>query len=278
MKNLIKLQDTTNDLSEIYQQIDIKFALAVEMEDSEDVHVLTEYFKCRDYLSDSIVTANTGIVMSEKYGFQYDPGDHGEWDISNSVQLALRPPSKEVAITLKGHLKLLNDLEEYYGWELTELNKVKGDTEELFLKADPRWGTSTLMISLLSFIIRALCEKGKDAADDIEKHMAYVADLGGDSQNNAALAQAIISSKMPLWSILQYHEEIHAGSNVIGRSDIDIEGDTVHKIHDYGGILRFYNHIKSYRAGAKKMKGCDSAYLLQELAWNLFQLDVAEAT
>lgn len=260
-----------NDLNEIYQQIDLKFAL-VNIK-SDEIKVLTNLVKCRDYLSDALVTTKTGVVLERQYGFRYEPSNTEMWDISESINFLLKIPSEYEGI-FKGNLFLLNDLEEWYGWDLTTVEHVKEDY--FLLTGDKRWTTSIFMISLYSFLLRTLCEANESISPDIQTHLTYVATLDGRSKNNALLSDTVIKSNVPIWAIIQHLDDIHENADVVGEENFTITPAKVGVIHDYGGMKRFFEHIIAYRDGASKDKGANSMYCGHKLAWNYFQLETSD--
>ncbi len=277
MRKIIKVKIHEDPLSEIYQQVDLKFALANKSD--EGPRRISDYFKCRDYFSDALLTVYSGILMERKYGFLFDPSKTEEWDITEDSSFLLCVPNKYVEV-LEKNIGLISSLEEYYDWKIIELEKVEPEKTGLGLTyysvvADKRWTTSIFMTSLYTFLIRACCEDNKEDVSDIEKHMEYVSTLP-NSSNNRRLASAIVDSKVPLWAILQEHDAIHKDADVVGEVGTEINKETVHNAHDHGGMLRFFEHIISYRKGSKKKAGEDETYFGHKLAWNFFVLDASK--
>jgi hypothetical protein len=277
MKTIKHIKTSKDHLNEIYQQIDLKFALVNIDEELQEVKPLTAIVKCRDYLSDALVTAITGTVLNRQYGFLYKPEDSEVWDISRQTNLLLQVPDKYVEI-FNNNFHLINDLEEWYGWDISTIEKVSGGiagNETYLLVGDRQWSRSTFMISLYTFLLRIMCEKNESISPDIETHVTYVATLGAGSKNNAAICQSIVKSGVPIWGVIQHIDEIHANTNIIGESSLEISPSLTPRIHDYGGILRFFDHVTSFRTGADKSLGMNKMHLLHDFAWNYFQLDTS---
>lgn len=276
MKPIVELDKDENRLNQIYQPIDVQFA-PVNLIDGT-IYQLTKLFKCRDYLSDTLTTVKTGVVLNRQYGFLYDPKATQVWDVTNKTLLIMRIPTKYIPIFEKSR-SLLTKLEEYYWdiWDTTtyEIVEKEENYTSFLVTGDKKWASSTLMLSLYTFIFRILCEDIKGVTD-LDDLIPKINETSEDcSETNIELCSTIVNSTVPLWAILQHHKEIHEGTNVIGMEEsFTISPDITGRIHDYGGMKRFFENIERLRQN-RYLVGKN---LQVKTALNYFELDRSDCT
>lgn len=134
------------NLSEIFQSLDIKFALV-----NDDGQQVQMEGKCRDFLGDVIWSELTGHGEYSIYGSIYDP-EEIRWTATKARVSMKFPDAKNKKYFIK-HLPKLNDMEIRYGLSPT----IFHETEEplrIVVEGDVTWVSHEWKISLYSFLLK----------------------------------------------------------------------------------------------------------------------------
>ena len=140
----------SQDLAEIYQSMTVKQAL---LRGSEGVYErITPFVLCRDFLVDvysfSRAKKDFGIYGMEFKGSKEQPEHH-------SLPVILRFPNTVAKKAFLEHVPLLHKLEAHNKWPLTALYNVS--ELEIVAEGSIDWLGSCLLVSLYTFLLRALC-------------------------------------------------------------------------------------------------------------------------
>jgi hypothetical protein len=151
-------------IAEEEQDLEVQFAFA-RKSDTNTFHNISDFSVCRDFLGD-VVVANVTNKPSVIYGFKYDPETQAKLDLTHTY-LALKS-SPEVLEQFKVNLKRFRSW-----WEImvgnNYCNIIEVDNPEiLVVQCNPWWQKTTVGISYLSFILKALCwDYDEDASSDL---------------------------------------------------------------------------------------------------------------
>lgn len=165
-------------IAEEGQDLEVQFAFARKTEDANFFN-LSDFSVCRDFLGD-VVVANVTNEPSVIYGFKYDPTTQAKLDLEHTY-LALKS-SPEVLEQFKANLKRFRSW-----WEImighghNYCNILEFDKPgTIVVQCNPWWQKTTVGISYLSFILKALCwDYDKDASSDLfSALLAYKHDGG----------------------------------------------------------------------------------------------------
>ena len=151
-------------LSEIYQSVDMKFALAGKNDNI--IMQAHPWVKCRDFLHDAIRSQITGIE-SLIYGFNYDPNDDKFPKIStDKTLLFISQQTIDDVKIYRDHLSralvLVHHYENIVGVANSTLKKIPlryMDGKETYnhvwlFEGDVFWLSAPYMISMLTFLLR----------------------------------------------------------------------------------------------------------------------------
>lgn len=153
-------------IAEEGQDLEVQFAFARKTEDANFFN-LSDFSVCRDFLGD-VVVANVTNEPSVIYGFKYDPTTQAKLDLEHTY-LALKS-SPEVLEQFKVNLKRYRSW-----WEImvghghNYCNIIEFDKPGIIVvQCNSWWQKTTVGISYLSFILKALCwDYDKDASSDL---------------------------------------------------------------------------------------------------------------
>ena len=141
----------SQNLDEIYQSMTMKQAL-LKRKSGTEYERITPYVLCRDFLVDvytfSKAKRDFGIYGMAFEGSKYQPDQDG-------LPVLLRFPSKKTKNSFLEHLPILFELERMNCILRSEI--LEADELELVAAGEPKWIASCLMVSLYTFLLRALC-------------------------------------------------------------------------------------------------------------------------
>ena len=227
--------------AEIYQDSDLKFAIAVENE--HEIRQVHDFVKCRDFFNEALVASQIGCESPAIYGFTY-PSQQYPVDLT-VTRMVLK--GKDFSKLLK-NIELLNDYEAMFReeepFEFTNICEIP-DTGYYYVRSSGRWMTSTVMISLFTHIIRCLYQYNHPAENFLD-FMKKVSDQDG----NSAKYQSEIN-KIDLDSLIKnarivfpYGTLPHPGMSFI---------EDVRNVHNNGGIVSWSRAISGNQDNMRGM-------------------------
>lgn len=222
MKTFIKAKPSR--YSEIYQDSDIKFAFAVETEDT--IIQVHDFVKCRDFLNEAVVSTQIGCDCPTIYSFKY-PTEKYPVDLE-TTRLILSGSSFNL---FSKNIHLLQDVD-----HTLKIEEIP-DTELLYVTAGSMWTLSTVMISLYTHILRCLYQYEIEA-DDLWNFLEQVAKLNGNAAKYQQKINQIDLKKLVLKSEVIFPK----GTLPIPEMSSLTK---VHTIHNYGGIVTWSGCISS---------------------------------
>lgn len=171
----------SKSFAEIYQDSDLKYAFAVE--NDTEVRQVHDFILCRDFFNEALISSQIGCDAPSIYSFKYPAK---EYPIAfDELRMILKGEDLE---KFKKQLWLLNQFEDEAGYLPTVATPIP-DTEFYYLTGDPRWISSTVMISLYTHLIRCVYQYDAALIEDFADFIRGCADELG----NAASYQKIIN-------------------------------------------------------------------------------------
>jgi len=142
-------------LSEIYQDVDLKFAFVSRPKDGyKQCH---GFVKCRDFLQDAVCAEFNGSEAAI-YGFHYKAGVNPPMSLNKMRMLVKKVPSDSDEIfeeQMSVAEKLLRHYEDMAGWSSKTMTYgVKRRTNLRLFVSPKEWVKASHMISLYSLLIR----------------------------------------------------------------------------------------------------------------------------
>lgn len=213
------------DLTENGQTTDSKYALLVKDGDHWTNH--TMLFKCRDYFNDTMhVLLSKERELHRIYGFKFNFNEeiyqaiHGE----APIPMLFNYGNHSASYDSYSNFTALHKIEEELGFIPT--NIVEADVGEysnvsyyhdkfVVLEVDPRWLSSTVMLSAYSQLVRLLAYKG-DTLEEICKGVE------GGTDNNFAR-----ELEKPEFMLLLRNWE-----KVFGRNELPYATEEIADLHD----------------------------------------------
>jgi hypothetical protein len=155
---------STSPLSEIYQDVAMKFSLANEIDGR--IKQCHPWVKCRDFIHDVIRGSLTKSTVSI-YGLKYVPSKHPEVSVEKSMMLITMDGIEPIGFRkkLNSAMMMINRYENLVGQNLSKLSKVAGSNtyKHVWLFSGPKmWIAQPHMISLLTLLFRLPIEFGKE--------------------------------------------------------------------------------------------------------------------
>jgi len=152
-------------IAEEGQDLEVQFAFA-RKDKKREFFNLSDFSVCRDFLGD-VVVANVTNEPSVIYGFKYDPTTQAKLDLEHTY-LALKS-SPEVLEQFKTNLKRFRAWWVIMVGQNNYCNIIEVDKPGIIVvQCNPWWQKTTVGISYLSFILKALCwDYDKDASSDL---------------------------------------------------------------------------------------------------------------
>ena len=220
-----KLPDS-QDLAEIYQSMTVKQAL---LRGADGVYErITPYVLCRDFLVDVYSFSNAkkdfGIYGMAFNGSKEQPEHH-------HLPILLRFPSKQTKEIFLNHILLLRDLEDHNRWGWTDLYQV--NDLEIIAEGSAEWLSSCLLVSLYTFLLRALCYDFETKASDGWKWILAFGNLKGTDPRYAASIAA------PTW------ERIFADLAILRMKDFcgfDTNKEEIRTVHHNSGFISVFGY------------------------------------
>lgn len=173
MLTLKKLNENDR-LSEIMQQVDIKFAYCYthfEEDGSTVVEQTSSFFKCRDFFADILCSRFTN--SNEKiYGFQWDLSKPFDVDFTT---LLIKFPNDQTQQNFINNFYILKGLSKQNNFFDPFFEYIKENARILYFNADRWFQDSTFGISLLTFILKCLSYElpayaSDEWIDEVMKH------------------------------------------------------------------------------------------------------------
>lgn len=228
----------TQNLTEIYQDISLKFATCYYNGDKEEVLQTGPWIKCRDYLNEYVVAGKLGTKSPKIWGYAYDAGAYPvNFD---ETHILVKGPR----IThLLNQISLLNDVERERGWQETVIKEIDG-TPFYLVVSSGHWLHSTVSISMFTHILRMLygynmeeddtlwtfCDRNKTGIGNAATYQRHIDDYIGFEKYLDALPKVFNDDTLPYEGMAEY----------VVTDDI----------HNYGGIVSF---AKAYHFGSKSV-------------------------
>ena len=229
---------------EIYQDSDLKFAFAVE--DDESVTQVHDFIKCRDFFNEALVGSQLKCESPSIYGFKY-PSEKTPAD-TETTRLILK--GADFTKFLK-NLDILMMYEKGLSDTPTRVEKIP-ETDFYYLTGPSRWMLSTVMISFYTHILRCLYQFDNTDEKDLIGFLSSVADRKANSTSNAVVYQNSINKINFDLLIAKAHEVFPAGTLPFkGMSCITSVG----VIHNNSGIVSWSNAIASKKEHMSGMYG-----------------------
>ena len=149
-----------NNLTEIFQSLELKMAFARVAGDSVDrIH---HWVKCRDFLGDVIWATDTNTRKSI-YGLTYDPAEDLPIEKDSLTLLLKFPDSKMLEIFLKNQ-SILDTLEKN-NEQPSSIFYTTDDKEILLVQTSKFWQQNIPMLSFYTFILKVMCVQYKDQSN-----------------------------------------------------------------------------------------------------------------
>lgn len=175
-----------SDPAEIFQSLDIKFALLND--NYEEVHL---GIKCRDFLGDCIWSKATG-KRAFIYGFTYD---YAEKPYSDNPKMSLKFPDAESMGNFLKNIDFLNFKEHDANLSLTAVHTTQVKNT-LIVEFDKAWMEGPWKISLYTFFIKLCSYEDVTKPEDPESdYLKYLTD-----DKLAVLLDAVTSKPTTYWA------------------------------------------------------------------------------
>lgn len=107
--NMNLLQEETEDLNEIAQVSNIKFAFGILKEETEEIDPVTPWFKCRDFFNDFFVTNQYPDFITSYRIYGYDSKAIEVTDFSKLLLLVKSPNEINLSSLLKNQSSFENE-------------------------------------------------------------------------------------------------------------------------------------------------------------------------
>lgn len=133
-------------LNEIFQSLDIKFALV-----NDDWQQVQMEGKCRDFLGDIIWSEAIGHGSFEIYGSRYNPAIV-QW-CSSKARVSIKFPEERFKRYFIKHLPQLNKMEAKYNLEPSRFYETDNPLR-IVVEGDVTWVSHEWKISLYSFLLK----------------------------------------------------------------------------------------------------------------------------
>lgn len=241
----VKINSFACSLSEISQTKSVRYAFLTgetTMTDGEHLETFHPLVKCRDFLTDVLVSKDEQREMCV-YGFSITPSKNKLQD--DAVKLLLQLPNKQDRDALIRNFPSLNRIEKQYFPKVSpsELFLVKG--EELFLavKGDVYFQKTSYLLSLYTFWIR-LSLYFKDPSDDWLTYTSLPNLKGLDTPRDIAYMKHMVEEQN-LTNVLPVLSEIDITETptVTGFA----KGSQAYSVHEYGGIQSLLGMVANPR-------------------------------
>ena len=239
-----KLPDS-QDLAEIYQSMTVKQAL---LRGADGVYErITPFVLCRDFLVDvysfSLAKKDFGIYGMSFAGSTEQP-EH------RSLPVLLCFPNTAAEKAFLAHMPLLHQLEAHNKWPRTTLYKVSD--LEIVAEGSVDWLGSCLLISLYTFLLRALCYTFATESEDGELYdswwkwiLVFGKLQGTDPRYAASIAAQAWEMIFDDLSSLRLKEFC----------GFDVSKEAVRTVHHNSGLISVFGcHSELSQAAVKKNK------------------------
>jgi hypothetical protein len=233
---------STNNLAEIYQSVNMKFAFAKK---SEGIFIQChKWIKCRDFLHDAVRTALTG-KKSSIFGFTFEKGINPELDLENMTMLVSQKgleKEDELLPNLNRALKIINHYESIAGQPFSKLTKVEpdkiSDYKHVWIIQGPKmWMTAPYLISMFTFLLRLGC-KNVEFTDSASLEKALEKVSKEEKKDNDINYLKTIWNKLEV-IIVKHSTLIEEKGN--GYSNLYFQDANIQSFHNNSGIVSVCN-------------------------------------
>ena len=143
---LTKYAGSKSNLAEIFQPVDIKFALL-----NEEWEQVGHPAKCRDFLGDHIWARRTAKKVSI-YSFQYDYAEKPYY--TEELRMSLRFPDIETRENFLANIHKVWEKEDKAGVVRTQVHTCVRNSMTLAVVADKNWLDASWKLSLYSYYLK----------------------------------------------------------------------------------------------------------------------------
>lgn len=238
------------NLSEIYQDVNIKFAFASINKDATKIVQTHPWVKCRDFLHDAVRTQLTGIA-SAIYGFGFDVQKNPSIDLDFTRLLITKQnieDPRKFRIDLGRALRVIHYYEDILGVHRSCIYKVKGDTKNKkyghvwCFVGNKVWQSAPYMISTLSFLLRLGCKLPAkfDKTTDPTSTLVAIANDTNVKQDNDKRYLSVVGSK--LTKVIRTHKKLsELTSGAVYSESLYDPKVPIGSFHDKSGIVSVCN-------------------------------------
>ena len=215
------------DLSEIYQEVDLKFAPLIRK--GSNYEMLHIYVQCRDYFTDLVDAMHMGEDYEEVYGIAA-LGETEPW-ANDLTYIALAGTTSYIT----KYLPLLQAFEKECGLTPTTMEMFENSADVL-VTGSVEWSSAGPYISLYTHLLRCMYSAAEseecDEFDTMDELLSFIA---GASRGNDSDYQSTISKFL---DIKMFIKNVKKFASVCLGHPMDGSGeDGVTIIHNYGGIV-----------------------------------------
>ena len=215
----------SQDLAEIYQSMTVKQAL---LRGSGGVYErITPYVLCRDFLVDVYSFSNAKKDFNI-YGMAFNGSK--EQPEYHHLPILLRFPSKQTKEIFLNHIPLLYDLEDHNRWGWTDLYQV--NDLEIVAEGSAEWLSSCLLVSLYTFLLRALCYDFEITSDDQHWILAFGKLKGTDPRYAGSIADST-------WKMIFNDLSILRTTDFCG---FDVTTEATRTVHHNSGFISVFGY------------------------------------
>ena len=219
-----KLPDS-QDLAEIYQSMAVKQALLRGVEGVYER--ITPYVLCRDFLVD-VYSFSLAKKKFDIYGMSFQ-GDKEKPEYRH-LPILLRFPSTQAKQAFLKHLPLLRQLEDRNRWGWTDIYQV--NALELVAEGSAEWLSSCLLVSLYTFLLRALCYDFEITSDDQHWILAFGKLKGTDPRYAGSIADST-------WKMIFNDLSILRTTDFCG---FDVTTEATRTVHHNSGFISVFGY------------------------------------
>ena len=249
----IKRYPEENELSEIYQKVDIRFSfLSSPANGCKQCHQLA---KCRDFLHDA-VNAEVNKDKSSIYGFVYRSGKNPPIDLRRMRMLVMKGKEKveEFDSSMKKAKILLQHYERLANWRKSRLLKVDGEPNMRLFVGPLNWMKCSFLVSMYTLLIRLGAKDIGKFGSNEELVAIYrkIKELDSSGSDNDVIYLRNCFDKLDL--VVKYAPSLFSkrtADNYPSKTKVDLK-----YFHNCGGILSlctFVTYDKELNAKFKEI-------------------------